>query len=100
MNAGLALAKGENAAAQAAGAMTSETMGILSHSLYSKTPEELTETEKQKVSALSQLAGGISTSNGVFLNKEFIPTQPTRVPFHSLTQNGVYLPTRNLFTVN
>ncbi|WP_337228351.1 hypothetical protein [Proteus faecis] len=53
MNAGLALAKGENAAAQAAGAMTGETMGILSHSLYSKTPEELTETEKQKVSALS-----------------------------------------------
>ncbi|MBG3014851.1 VENN motif pre-toxin domain-containing protein, partial [Proteus mirabilis] len=42
-------------------------MGILSHSLYSNPPEELTETEKQKVSALSQLAaglaGGISTGN-------------------------------------
>ncbi|MCT8249114.1 VENN motif pre-toxin domain-containing protein [Proteus faecis] len=60
---------------------------------------ELTESEKQQVSALSQLAGGISTSNGVFLNKKFIPAQPTRVPFHSLTQNGVYLPARNLFTV-
>ncbi|MEQ4923746.1 VENN motif pre-toxin domain-containing protein [Proteus hauseri] len=59
VNAGLALAKGENAAAQAAGAMTGETMGILSHSLYGKTPEELTETEKQNISAWATLASGI-----------------------------------------
>ncbi|MEQ4923744.1 VENN motif pre-toxin domain-containing protein [Proteus hauseri] len=56
VNAGLALAKGENAAAQAAGAMT----GILSHSLYGKTPEELTESEKQNISAWATLASGIA----------------------------------------
>lgn len=60
MNAGLALAKGENAAAQAAGAMTGETVGILSHSLYGKTPEELTEAEKQNISAWATLASGIA----------------------------------------
>ncbi|MEQ4925511.1 VENN motif pre-toxin domain-containing protein [Proteus hauseri] len=60
VNAGLALAKGENAAAQAAGAMTGEAMGILSHSLYGKTPEELTETEKQNISAWATLASGIA----------------------------------------
>ena len=59
VNAGLALAKGENAAAQAAGAMTGETIGILSHSLYGKTPEELTESEKQNISAWATLASGI-----------------------------------------
>ena len=73
---------------------------VIASNLYpNKAISELTESEKQQVSALSQLAGGISTSNGVFLNKKFIPAQPTRVPFHSLTQNGVYLPARNLFTV-
>ncbi|MEQ4923751.1 VENN motif pre-toxin domain-containing protein [Proteus hauseri] len=60
VNAGLALAKGENAAAQAAGAMTGEAMGILSHSLYGKTPEELTESEKQNISAWATLASGIA----------------------------------------
>ncbi|MBG6032871.1 VENN motif pre-toxin domain-containing protein [Proteus hauseri] len=60
VNVGLALAKGENAAAQAAGAMTGETMGILSHSLYGKTPEELTEFEKQNISAWATLASGIA----------------------------------------
>ncbi|MBG2876651.1 hemagglutinin repeat-containing protein [Proteus alimentorum] len=60
VNAGLALAKGENAAAQAAGAMTGETVGILSHSLYGKTPEELSETEKQNISAWATLASGIA----------------------------------------
>ncbi|WP_420820574.1 hemagglutinin repeat-containing protein [Proteus alimentorum] len=60
VNAGLALAKGENAMAQATGAMTGETVGILSHSLYGKTPEELTETEKQNISAWATLASGIA----------------------------------------
>ncbi|WP_337241827.1 hemagglutinin repeat-containing protein [Proteus faecis] len=60
VNASLALAKGENAAAQAAGAMTGETVGILSHSLYGKTPEELTEPEKQNISAWATLASGIA----------------------------------------
>ncbi|QIF93660.1 VENN motif pre-toxin domain-containing protein [Proteus vulgaris] len=35
-------------------------MGILSHSLYGKTPEELTETEKQNISAWATLASGIA----------------------------------------
>ena len=60
VNVGLALAKGENAAAQAACAMTGETVGILSHSLYGKTPEELSETEKQNISAWATLASGIA----------------------------------------
>ncbi len=60
VNASLALAKGENAAAQATGAMTGETMGILSHSLYGKTLEELTEPEKQNISAWATLASGIA----------------------------------------
>ncbi|MBG3079115.1 VENN motif pre-toxin domain-containing protein [Proteus mirabilis] len=60
LNAGLALAKGENALVQAAGAMTGETVDILSHSLYGKTPEELTEAEKQNISAWATLASGIA----------------------------------------
>ncbi|WP_368911283.1 VENN motif pre-toxin domain-containing protein [Proteus vulgaris] len=60
LNAGLALAKGENTVVQASGAMTGETVGILSHSLYGKTPEELTETEKQNISAWATLASGIA----------------------------------------
>ncbi|WP_193014338.1 MULTISPECIES: hemagglutinin repeat-containing protein [Gammaproteobacteria] len=59
LNAGLALAKGENALVQASGAMTGETVGILSHSFYGKTPEELTETEKQNISAWATLTSGI-----------------------------------------
>ncbi|WP_273802045.1 VENN motif pre-toxin domain-containing protein [Proteus vulgaris] len=59
LNAGLALAKGENAVVQASGAMTGETVGILSHSFYGKTPEELTETEKQNISAWATLTSGI-----------------------------------------
>ncbi|WP_193014341.1 MULTISPECIES: VENN motif pre-toxin domain-containing protein [Gammaproteobacteria] len=59
LNAGLALAKGENAVVQASGAMAGETVGILSHSLYGKTPEELTETEKQNISAWATLTSGV-----------------------------------------
>ena len=40
--------------------MTGETVGILSHSLYGKTPEELSETEKQNISAWATLASGIA----------------------------------------
>ncbi|MEQ4925509.1 hypothetical protein [Proteus hauseri] len=47
LNNQLAVAKGENAVVQAAGAMTGETMGILSHSLYGKTPEELTSLKSK-----------------------------------------------------
>lgn len=48
-NAALVLAKGDNAAAQA--------IGILAESIYKKLPGELTEQEKENVSAWATLAG-------------------------------------------
>ncbi|UFH68996.1 VENN motif pre-toxin domain-containing protein [Morganella morganii] len=59
-NAALALAKGENAAAQATGAMTGEAVGILAESVYKKQPGELTEQEKENVSAWATLASGLA----------------------------------------
>ncbi|MEQ5122634.1 hemagglutinin repeat-containing protein [Morganella morganii] len=59
-NAALALAKGENAAAQATGAMTGEAIGILAESIYKKQPGELTEQEKENVSAWATLASGLA----------------------------------------
>ncbi|EMQ4857538.1 VENN motif pre-toxin domain-containing protein [Morganella morganii] len=59
-NAALALAKGENAAAQATGAMTGEAIGILAESVYKKQPGELTEQEKENVSAWATLASGLA----------------------------------------
>ncbi|MEM8057339.1 VENN motif pre-toxin domain-containing protein, partial [Morganella morganii subsp. sibonii] len=55
-----ALAKGENAAAQATGAMTGEAVGILAESVYKKQPGELTEQEKENVSAWATLASGLA----------------------------------------
>ncbi|HEM8846770.1 TPA: VENN motif pre-toxin domain-containing protein, partial [Proteus mirabilis] len=59
-NAALALAKGENAAAQATGAMTGEAIGILAESIYKKQPGELTEQEKDNISAWATLASGLA----------------------------------------
>ncbi|MEY1425680.1 VENN motif pre-toxin domain-containing protein [Morganella morganii] len=59
-NAALALAKGENAAAQATGAMTGEAVGILAEYIYKKQPGELTEQEKENISAWATLASGLA----------------------------------------
>ncbi|MDR5687195.1 VENN motif pre-toxin domain-containing protein [Morganella morganii] len=59
-NAALALAKGENAAAQATGAMTGEAVGILAEYIYKKQPGELTEQEKSNISAWATLASGLA----------------------------------------
>ncbi|HBC0989857.1 TPA: VENN motif pre-toxin domain-containing protein [Escherichia coli] len=59
-NAALALAKGENVAAQATGAMTGEAIGILAEYIYNKQPNELTEQEKENVSAWATLASGLA----------------------------------------
>ncbi len=59
-NAALALAKGENVAAQAAGAMTGEAIGILAEYIYNKQPGELTEQEKENVSVWATLASGLA----------------------------------------
>ncbi|EMV0092850.1 VENN motif pre-toxin domain-containing protein, partial [Escherichia coli] len=59
-NAALALAKGENVAAQATGAMTGEAIGILAESVYHKKAHELTEREKENVSAWATLASGLA----------------------------------------
>ncbi|WP_368890344.1 VENN motif pre-toxin domain-containing protein [Morganella morganii] len=59
-NAALALAKGDNAAAQATGAMTGEAVGILAEYIYKKQPGELTEQEKENISAWATLASGLA----------------------------------------
>lgn len=59
-NVALALAKGENAAAQSLGAMTAEAVGMLSMELYKKNVSQLTEDEKATVSAFASLAAGIA----------------------------------------
>lgn len=59
-NAALALVKGDNAAAQATGAMTGEAIGILAESVYHKKAHELTEQEKENVSAWATLASGLA----------------------------------------
>ncbi|CAX59325.1 uncharacterized protein EbC_17940 [Erwinia billingiae Eb661] len=60
INAALALAKGENAAVGAAGAAIGEATGMISQAYYGKPASELTESERQKVSALATLAAGLS----------------------------------------
>jgi filamentous hemagglutinin len=60
INAALALAKGENAAVGAAGAAVGEGMGMIAKSYYGKPVSELSETEKQTVSALATLAAGLA----------------------------------------
>ncbi|MEY1425368.1 VENN motif pre-toxin domain-containing protein [Morganella morganii] len=59
-NAALALAKGENTAAQTTGAMTGEAIGILAESIYNKKAHELTEQEKSNISAWATLASGLA----------------------------------------
>jgi len=59
VNAALSLAKGENALAGASSAVTAEAVGLISEAYYDKKPTELKEDEKQTVSALASLAGGL-----------------------------------------
>ncbi|KGQ31271.1 hypothetical protein P375_08330 [Gallibacterium genomosp. 2] len=52
---------GNNAAAEAAGAVSGElAVKIITEKLYQTNPENLTESQKQTVSALSQLASGLA----------------------------------------
>lgn len=60
VNAALSLAKGDNVVAGATGAAVGEAMGMISHSYYGKPASELTETERQTVSALATLAAGLA----------------------------------------
>ncbi|WIM82650.1 VENN motif pre-toxin domain-containing protein [Gallibacterium anatis] len=56
-----AYATGNNAAAGAAGAVSGELAAkVISEQLYQKSPEQLTEAQKQTVSTLSQLASGLA----------------------------------------
>ncbi|WP_343553478.1 hemagglutinin repeat-containing protein [Pantoea sp.] len=60
VNAALALAKGDNVAASAAGAAVGEAVGMIAKSYYGKSASELSEDEKQTVSALATLAAGLA----------------------------------------
>lgn len=60
VGAALAAAQGQNAAAGAAGAATGEITGMIASNLYGKSGAELTESEKQTVSALATLASGLA----------------------------------------
>ncbi|MBE2898416.1 VENN motif pre-toxin domain-containing protein [Pasteurellaceae bacterium 20609_3] len=56
-----ALATGNNALAGAAGAATGEVAAkLITEQLYNTTPDKLSEAQKETVSALSQLASGLS----------------------------------------
>ena len=60
VNAALAAAQGNNALVGAAGAATAELAGIVAMNAYGKPVGELSETEKQTVSALATLAAGLA----------------------------------------
>ncbi|MGJ0481060.1 hemagglutinin repeat-containing protein [Pantoea agglomerans] len=60
VNAALATAQGNNALVGAAGAATAEMMGMVALNAYGKPVSELSETEKQTVSALATLAAGLA----------------------------------------
>ncbi|WP_276643595.1 hemagglutinin repeat-containing protein [Siccibacter turicensis] len=60
VNAALAAAQGQNAAAGAAGAVTGELMGMIAADMYGKKAGALTESEKETVSALATLASGLA----------------------------------------
>ena len=67
VNAALAAAQGNNALVGAAGAATAEMVGMIALNAYGKPVSELSETEKQTVSALATLAAGLAgglTGNG------------------------------------
>ncbi|WP_264385118.1 VENN motif pre-toxin domain-containing protein [Siccibacter colletis] len=60
VNAALAAAQGQNAAAGAAGAITGELTGMIAEEMYGKKAGALTESEKETVSALATLASGLA----------------------------------------
>ncbi|MGO0375725.1 hemagglutinin repeat-containing protein [Escherichia coli] len=60
VNAALSLAQGNNALAGAAGAATGEVVGMIATQMYGKPVNELSETEKQTVSALATVAAGLA----------------------------------------
>ena len=60
VNAALAAAQGQNAAAGAAGAITGELTGMIAAGMYGKKAGALTESEKETVSALATLASGLA----------------------------------------
>ena len=60
VNAALAAAQGNGALAGAAGAATAEMAGMIALEVYGKSAGELSETEKQTVTALATLAAGLA----------------------------------------
>nr|WP_324130466.1 VENN motif pre-toxin domain-containing protein [Erwinia psidii] len=60
VNAALAAAQGNSALVGAAGAATAEMAGMIALEVYGKSAGELSETEKQTVSALATLAAGLA----------------------------------------
>ena len=60
VNAALAAAQGNNALVGAGGAATAEMVGMIAVNAYGKPVSELSETEKQMVSALATLAAGLA----------------------------------------
>ncbi len=60
VNAALAAVQGNNALVGAAGATTAELTGMIALEVYSRSAGELSETEKQTVSALATLAAGLA----------------------------------------
>ncbi|MGM7765264.1 VENN motif pre-toxin domain-containing protein, partial [Yersinia enterocolitica] len=60
VNAALAAAQGNNALVGAGGAVTGELIGMIAINAYGKTVSELSEMEKQTVSALATLAAGLA----------------------------------------
>ena len=56
----LSAVAGKNAAAGAAGALTGELVGALAREVYGKHLSDLTESERQKISALATIAAGIA----------------------------------------
>ena len=65
MNAALAAAQGNNALVGASGAATAELVGMVATNAYGKPVSELSETEKQTVSALAGGLTGNSTADAV-----------------------------------
>ncbi|QUY47603.1 DNA/RNA non-specific endonuclease [Serratia plymuthica] len=60
VNGALAAAQGNNALVGAGGAATGELIGMIAINAYGKPVSELSETEKQTVSALATLAAGLA----------------------------------------
>lgn len=61
VNAALAAAQGNNALIGASGAATAEMIGMIALDAYGKPAGQLSETEKQTVSALATLAAGLAS---------------------------------------